>query len=109
MTSSLLDYIPCPWVWIVGDPGEQLIFTVNWDTATTQLLSIVAFRDIDCVYDTIYLRYEPYDVPIGETLIRYRNFPPEGFNTIYDIIYSPISVGISQTLSSVITPTLQVT
>lgn len=99
--------IPCPWVWVIGDEGEQLIFTVNWDTSTGELLSIVAFRDLDCIYDTIYIKYEPYDVAIGETLIRYRDFP-QGFNTIYDIINAPITVAVAPSISTAIAPILEV-
>jgi hypothetical protein len=101
--------IPCPWVWIVGDPGEQLIFTVNWDTSTAEIMSAIVFRDIDCVYETIYLGTTPYPVAIGETLIRYRDFPPDNeFKIINDVIMTPISVGYPQAVNFTTKATIKV-
>lgn len=92
--------IPCPWVWIVGDPGEQLTFTVNWDTSTGEIMSAIAFRDIDCVYENIYIGTIPYPVDIGETLIRYRDFPDSAdYRIITEIINTPISVGFPQAIN----------
>lgn len=92
--------IPCPWVWIVGDPQEQLTFTVNWDTATGGIMSAIVFRDIDCVYESIYIGNIPYPVAIGETLIRYRDFPDTAdYSVITEIINTPISVGFPQAIN----------
>jgi hypothetical protein len=96
-------------VWVVGDLGEQLIFTVNWDTATNEIMSAVAFRDIDCVYETIYLGHTPYPVDIGETLIRYRDFPDTAdYHYIADIVYTPISVGFQQNVNLTTAASLRV-
>lgn len=95
-------YISCPWVWVVGDSGEQLIFTVNWDTATGEIMSAIAFREIDCVYEALYLGSPPIPFPIeiGETLIRYRDFPDSvEYRIITDIVNTPISVGFPQAIN----------
>jgi hypothetical protein len=106
---EVFSFIPCPWVWVAGDPQEQIIFTVNWDTATSEIMSAIVFRDIDCIYDTIYLGSTAYPVAIGETLLRYRDFPPDSeFNVISDIINTPISVSIPQAFNFSIAATLEV-
>lgn len=107
MTAPDFSHIPNPWVWIVGDPQEQLIFTVNWDSSTGDVMSAIAFRDIDCVYETLYLGGTPYPIDIGETLIRYRDFPPGNeFETIADVLMTPITVGQSVNVNTTAVPTL---